>query len=104
MSILNFSSNLEGNVSFVIYHEFGFVLLTMWYWQAFFAEHPEYAKNDFFITGESYAGHYIPAFASRVYRGNNNNEGIHINLKVLFFLSFSKYICYFFVKYIIVMV
>ncbi|KAG2645322.1 hypothetical protein PVAP13_2KG363470 [Panicum virgatum] len=49
--------------------------------QAFFAEHPEYAKNDFFITGESYAGHYIPAFASRVYRGNNNNEGIHINLK-----------------------
>ncbi|KAK8460396.1 hypothetical protein SEVIR_2G324100v4 [Setaria viridis] len=50
--------------------------------QAFFAEHPKYAKNDFFITGESYAGHYIPAFASRVYRGNKNNEGIHINLKV----------------------
>ncbi|KAA3453398.1 serine carboxypeptidase-like [Gossypium australe] len=33
--------------------------------QAFFAEHPEFAKNDFFITGESYAGHYIPAFAAR---------------------------------------
>ncbi|KAF8700781.1 hypothetical protein HU200_034138 [Digitaria exilis] len=49
--------------------------------QAFFAEHPKYAKNDFYITGESYAGHYIPAFASRVYRGNKNNEGIHINLK-----------------------
>ena len=58
----------------------------MWYWQAFFAEHPKYAKNDFFITGESYAGHYIPAFASRVHQGNKNNEGIHINLKVLVFL------------------
>ncbi|CAN1747553.1 Serine carboxypeptidase-like 49 [Linum perenne] len=49
--------------------------------QAFFKEHPELAKNDFYITGESYAGHYIPAFASRVHRGNKNNEGIHINFK-----------------------
>ncbi|CAA6655549.1 unnamed protein product [Spirodela intermedia] len=46
-----------------------------------FAEHPEYAKNDFYITGESYAGHYIPAFASRIHQGNKVNEGIHINLK-----------------------
>ncbi|KAE9617522.1 putative carboxypeptidase C [Lupinus albus] len=49
--------------------------------QAFFAEHPQYAKNDFFITGESYAGHYIPAFAARIHRGNKANEGIHVNLK-----------------------
>ncbi|GJZ89880.1 serine carboxypeptidase-like protein [Tanacetum coccineum] len=49
--------------------------------QAFFKEHPEYAKNDFFITGESYAGHYIPAFAARVHQGNKAKEGIHINLK-----------------------
>ncbi|XP_078427560.1 serine carboxypeptidase-like [Wolffia australiana] len=49
--------------------------------QAFFSEHPEYANNDFYITGESYAGHYIPAFASRIHRGNKLNEGIHINLK-----------------------
>lgn len=49
--------------------------------QAFFAEHPRYAKNDFYITGESYAGHYIPAFASRVHQGNKAKEGIHINLK-----------------------
>ncbi|XP_024025947.1 serine carboxypeptidase-like 49 isoform X2 [Morus notabilis] len=49
--------------------------------QAFFAEHPNLAKNDFYITGESYAGHYIPAFAARVHRGNKAKEGIHINLK-----------------------
>ncbi|KMZ69154.1 putative Serine carboxypeptidase [Zostera marina] len=49
--------------------------------QTFFAKHPEYVNHDFYITGESYAGHYIPAFASRVYQGNKMNEGIHINLK-----------------------
>ncbi|KDP43980.1 hypothetical protein JCGZ_05447 [Jatropha curcas] len=49
--------------------------------QAFFKQHPELVKNDFYITGESYAGHYIPAFAARVHRGNKNKEGIHINLK-----------------------
>ncbi|KAL0369612.1 UNVERIFIED_CONTAM: Serine carboxypeptidase 3 [Sesamum angustifolium] len=49
--------------------------------QAFFKEHPQYAKNDFYITGESYAGHYIPAFAARVHQGNKNRGGLHINLK-----------------------
>ncbi|KAK0592335.1 hypothetical protein LWI29_017419 [Acer saccharum] len=48
---------------------------------AFFKEHPQFAKNDFYITDESYAGHYIPAFASRVHRVNKAKEGIHINLK-----------------------
>ncbi|CAI9761531.1 unnamed protein product [Fraxinus pennsylvanica] len=51
--------------------------------QAFFQAHPQYAKNDFYITGESYAGHYIPAFAARIQQGNNNKEGIHINMKGL---------------------
>ncbi|KAG2245940.1 hypothetical protein Bca52824_085568 [Brassica carinata] len=49
--------------------------------QAFFAEHPKLTNNDFFITGESYAGHYIPAFAARVHKGNKAKEGLHINLK-----------------------
>lgn len=50
--------------------------------QAFFKKHPEYAKNDFYITGESYAGHYIPALAGRINQGNKNKEGITVNLKV----------------------
>ncbi|XP_068634901.1 serine carboxypeptidase-like [Aristolochia californica] len=49
--------------------------------QAFFKEHPSYSQNDFYITGESYAGHYIPAVAERVHRGNKEKEGLHINLK-----------------------
>lgn len=49
--------------------------------QEFFKAHPEFVKNDFYITGESYAGHYIPALASRVNQGNKENQGIHINLK-----------------------
>ncbi|XP_057726413.1 serine carboxypeptidase-like [Arachis stenosperma] len=49
--------------------------------QAFFKEHSEFVNNDFYITGESYAGHYIPALASRVHQGNKNQEGIHINFK-----------------------
>ena len=52
--------------------------------QAFFKEHPQYVKNDFYITGESYAGHYIPAFAVRVHQGNKAKEGIHVNHKVHF--------------------
>nr|XP_010920652.1 serine carboxypeptidase-like [Elaeis guineensis] len=49
--------------------------------QAFFREHPKYLKNEFYITGESYAGHYIPAAAARVYRGNKEKQGLQLNLK-----------------------
>ncbi|KAJ9684715.1 hypothetical protein PVL29_016940 [Vitis rotundifolia] len=49
--------------------------------QAFFEEHPLFTNNDFYIAGESYAGHYIPALAARIQRGNKAKGGIHINLK-----------------------
>ncbi|KAL2328559.1 hypothetical protein Fmac_021986 [Flemingia macrophylla] len=49
--------------------------------QEFFKAHPDFVKNDFYITGESYAGHFIPAFASRINQANKQNQGIHINLK-----------------------
>lgn len=49
--------------------------------QAFFKQHPEFVKNEFYVTGESYAGHYVPALASRINKGNKAKEGIHINLK-----------------------
>ncbi|EFJ35650.1 serine carboxypeptidase-like enzyme [Selaginella moellendorffii] len=40
---------------------------------------PEYSKNDFYVTGESYAGHYIPTLASKIL--SYNSQGGSINFK-----------------------
>jgi cathepsin A (carboxypeptidase C) len=48
--------------------------------QLFFSAHPEYQKQDFYAFGESYAGHFIPATTHRVWQGNQQSEGVHINL------------------------
>ncbi|KAI3891430.1 hypothetical protein MKX03_020712 [Papaver bracteatum] len=49
-----------------------------------FLQHPQYAKNDFYITGDSYVGHHIPAFAACVRQGNKAKECLHIKLKVCY--------------------
>ncbi|TQS33513.1 hypothetical protein Golomagni_06140 [Golovinomyces magnicellulatus] len=43
----------------------------------FFSQYTEYAEQPFHISGESYAGHYIPAAASEILSHSNSN----INLK-----------------------
>lgn len=45
-----------------------YALLTL-----FFQQFPEYAKQPFHIAGESYAGHYIPAFASEILSHKKRN-------------------------------
>lgn len=49
--------------------------------QSFFKAYPQYQKQPFYVFGESYGGHYVPAVAHRVFEGNNNKEGLHINLQ-----------------------
>ncbi|KAJ6788445.1 hypothetical protein PWT90_06555 [Aphanocladium album] len=43
----------------------------------FFKQYPQYAQQDFHISGESYAGHYIPVTANEILSHANRN----INLK-----------------------
>ncbi|RLN26479.1 hypothetical protein BBJ28_00016562, partial [Nothophytophthora sp. Chile5] len=38
--------------------------------QEFFQARPEYQKQPFFVFGESYAGHYVPAISHRIFTGN----------------------------------
>ncbi|KAH7492260.1 putative serine carboxypeptidase [Phytophthora ramorum] len=51
--------------------------------QGFFEKHPELAGRDFYITGESYGGHYVPVAAHYVWKKNKVNVGTSafINLK-----------------------
>ncbi|KAF0697808.1 Aste57867_11523 [Aphanomyces stellatus] len=47
--------------------------------QEWFKEHPKFAHHKFFITGESYAGHYVPALATALLKSTPTD--IPINLQ-----------------------
>lgn len=47
------------------------------FFQGFYKKHPNLLKSDLYITGESYAGHYIPAISNKIVSENQqNNAGI----------------------------
>mmetsp|Transcript_15332 Transcript_15332/g.17048 ORF Transcript_15332/g.17048 Transcript_15332/m.17048 type:complete len:436 (+) Transcript_15332:1-1308(+) len=48
--------------------------------QKFLTQNPKYRPSDFYIFGESYAGHYVPALSARVVDGNNAGGNPKINL------------------------
>lgn len=46
-----------------------------------FKKFPSFIHRDFYIAGESYAGHYIPTLANEIIEANKNNKNLQINLK-----------------------
>merc|ERR1719502_2088035 len=67
----NSADSSEAEVSRDLYH---FVLELM-------QSHPKYHKNDFYIFGESYAGHFVPAAAQAVFEGNKKKNTEYIPLR-----------------------
>ncbi|TVU41278.1 hypothetical protein EJB05_14781, partial [Eragrostis curvula] len=75
-SYTNTSSDLNNlNDDFVAKDSYSFLLN----WLERF---PQYKNRDFYIAGDSYAGHYVPQLAELVYEENKEKMGkIYINLK-----------------------
>lgn len=47
----------------------------------FFEQYPQYSENKFYVSGESYAGHYVPQLAAAILEGNKISSNKKINLQ-----------------------
>jgi carboxypeptidase C (cathepsin A) len=45
-----------------------------WFLQGFIDKHPEFGGREFYLTGESYASHYVPGAAHYIWEQNNKND------------------------------
>jgi carboxypeptidase C (cathepsin A) len=48
---------------------------------SFFQKYPQFAQNPFYVSGESYAGHYVPVSTNTIFEGNKQGVNPKINLK-----------------------
>ena len=51
---------------------------------------PEYKNRDFYIAGESYAGHFVPQLAHNILSNNKKANKTLINLKGIIVSCFDK--------------
>jgi carboxypeptidase C (cathepsin A) len=42
---------------------------------------PELLSNDFYVAGESYAGHYVPQLSYQIMLGNANPNNVILNFQ-----------------------
>ncbi|KAG1695289.1 hypothetical protein DVH05_020668 [Phytophthora capsici] len=58
-----------------------------WFLNGFLEQHPQYKNREFYVTGESYGGHYVPAAAHYIWKMNKEATTVEetplINLKGL---------------------
>ena len=64
--------------------EDAFVFLTNW-----MERFPEYKGRAFYISGESYAGHYVPQLATAILTHNINSKSSIINLRAILVSKYS---------------
>ncbi|KAL8558528.1 hypothetical protein ACOMHN_038852 [Nucella lapillus] len=49
--------------------------------EQFFQIYTEYQQNEFYVTGESYAGKYVPAISYKIHTENQGSPKVRINFK-----------------------
>ena len=65
----------------------------------FLKHYPEYAKNDFYITGESYGGIYVPTLAVNIMQDSGINFKV-MSVKVNFSATVLRMLLLCFIYYL----